>query len=434
MENNTQLRKDLSNTSVILGVFILGGFLTVIVHLRDAKALSALLWALACLTAGAVIGFLFGIPRVLQSDAGPDTQRKAEEAKGDSQSDRTTIYQVNTNLEQVSDWLTKIIVGLGLIELRNVPEHLNRASNFIAPGLGGPQYKAFAAGLILYFSLLGFLGFYLITRLFIAGAFKRADITGGLPITEQKKDEILNQDLSFRRGGSKLTGEAGETAKEIINVPLEKLTSLTDIVVWSKAQLSAGDYEKAVNGYSKAIQLSPDNVLLRLEYANALYLAKRPIAERETQLLRAYNMVKITPEIDPSIKMKVYRALTFHYLYVQPPDGFLNSIKYGEEYVADPDPRKIQSGGLWVNLAAAYGQKYKWLMQNEPGNKAELSAARSKALEAIHQALAIDRRGMWLKRLQTLLQKNVDKSPEDDDLEVFESDVEFRQLLALPPQ
>jgi tetratricopeptide (TPR) repeat protein len=404
----------------------------VIVHLRDAKALSALIWSLACLISGAVIGFLFGIPRVLQSDAVPGAQPKTEGAGSDSKTDRTPIYQVNTNLEQVSDWLTKIIVGLGLIELRNVPDYLNRASNFIAPGLGGLQYKSFAGGLILYFSLLGFIGFYLITRLFIAGAFRLADTTHGLPLTEQKKDEIINQDLSFRRGGSKLSGEAQEAAREIVQVPLETLTSLTDIIVWAKAQLSAGDYEKAVSGYSKAIQMTPDNVQLRLEYASALYLAKRPSSEREAQLIRAYNMVKVTPEIDPSIKMKVYRALTFHYLYFKPPEGFSNSIKYGEEYVNDPAPRKIQSGGLWVNLAAAYGQKYRWLRDKEPSNEAELAATRARALGAVQQALLIDKHGIWRKRLQTLMQRNVDKASDDDDLEVFEQDQEFRQLLGLP--
>jgi len=88
--------------------------------------------------------------------------------------------QVNTNLEQISDWLTKIIVGIGLIELRNLPELINRASAFIARGLestaeASSQGQGLAAAIIVYFAVAGFLGSYLMTRVYLAGAIKRAD-------------------------------------------------------------------------------------------------------------------------------------------------------------------------------------------------------------------------------------------------------------------
>src|SRR5258708_114242 len=54
----------------------------------------------AALTSGAVFGFLFGIPRANQE----------EKTTGLTGEFRDRLYQVNTNLEQISDWLTKIIV------------------------------------------------------------------------------------------------------------------------------------------------------------------------------------------------------------------------------------------------------------------------------------------------------------------------------------
>lgn len=55
-----------------------------------------LFWAIACFAIGVFLGFLFGIPRVLQrgsqSDAAPPSYR----------------LLVNTNLDDVSDWFTKI--------------------------------------------------------------------------------------------------------------------------------------------------------------------------------------------------------------------------------------------------------------------------------------------------------------------------------------
>ena len=50
------------------------------------------IWSLAALASGALLGFLFGVPRVQQSvDDGADAPRY-----------RLTV---NTNLEQISDWL-----------------------------------------------------------------------------------------------------------------------------------------------------------------------------------------------------------------------------------------------------------------------------------------------------------------------------------------
>ena len=84
---------------------------------------------------GGFVGFLFGIPRVLQDgqsgSAGPHPGVRPEAptnlrlpsgASASSPSAGSGFrINVNTNLEQISDWLTKIIVGLGLVELRNMP-------------------------------------------------------------------------------------------------------------------------------------------------------------------------------------------------------------------------------------------------------------------------------------------------------------------------
>jgi hypothetical protein len=125
--------------------------------------------------AGFLVGFLFGIPRVLQGDG----SRNSAPGSGGNYEQR-----VNTNLEQISDWLTKIIVGLGLVQLRTVPDHLYKAAqwmarsftpNFTPEKAASEAAVSFAGAFIIFFSILGFLGGYLTTRLFIAGAFGRAD-------------------------------------------------------------------------------------------------------------------------------------------------------------------------------------------------------------------------------------------------------------------
>lgn len=164
------LSDDLRYTSYFFYLFTLVGAGILWMHAGSWKvAATPLLWALSCLASGAAIGFLFGIPKILQSDNSTDAE-----------SNTAIAYrqQVNTNLEQISDWLTKIIVGLGLVQLRNMPEYLSRTAATLAASMGAAKDNiAFTSALIIYFSLVGFLFGYLTTRLFLAGAFARADQT-----------------------------------------------------------------------------------------------------------------------------------------------------------------------------------------------------------------------------------------------------------------
>jgi hypothetical protein len=133
---------------------------------------AALLWAQASMAAGAAVGFLFGIPRVLQDD---DREQLAADAKAEQRPRRGYRQLVNTNLEQISDWLTKIIVGIGLVELRRIPTHVARVGRRIAVDIGDQEGQMVGVALLLDFGTLGFLAGYLITRLMLAGLFRAAD-------------------------------------------------------------------------------------------------------------------------------------------------------------------------------------------------------------------------------------------------------------------
>jgi hypothetical protein len=124
----------------------------------------------AALMVGALLGFLFGIPRTLQGERPPDVLEDRGEGG------RAPEYRVNTNLEQISDWLTKILVGVGLVQLSSIIDALGRLADHLGPALGddttGP---AFALALVVYFAVSGFLVAYLWTRLNLTGAFARAE-------------------------------------------------------------------------------------------------------------------------------------------------------------------------------------------------------------------------------------------------------------------
>lgn len=450
-----KIADDIGPTGTVVIIAILVGLLfAALQHFSAAGSVpgrppfAAVLWSLACLIAGGFIGFLFGIPRILQSDTAANAAASAPAGpsppKGGAVAGQQvpSNYRPNTNLDQISEWLTKIIVGLGLVNLQKVPDQLNKASGFISQSLGGPEYKFFAGAIIVYFSLVGLLGTYLITRIYLSKIFERADVGRlGLAeiIPESEKQTLARSDLTNPERPN-LTDAEETIARKILDVPLESLASASDISAWSKAQFNARNYEKAVEGYRRAAELDLADPQTRLEFANALFYLGRSVTdeatrkklrdEAEQQLLRAYQLVQNSNS--PELRMKAYRALTFHYLYDPPPDGFSKTIKYGTEYRELDDPRKIQSGGLLVNLACAYSQKYMALKNKGEADLQTLCAARDEAYRVAAEALDIDKHQIWLKRLRQLLQKGAEKDPADNDLEIFEKDNKFRRLLSLP--
>lgn len=149
-----------------------------------ANAGVALLWALCSLTAGGGVGFLFGIPR---SGAAPAKAGLAAASGGKpgsavaaaaSDADRGNNLRPNTNLEEVSDWLTKIIVGLGLVNLADIGPGVLKIAALSAAGWTGIDAavaRSVAAALVVAFAVTGFLASYVYTRLFLQEAFGRAD-------------------------------------------------------------------------------------------------------------------------------------------------------------------------------------------------------------------------------------------------------------------
>src|SRR5262245_18087314 len=70
----------------------------------------------AALAGGVLVGFIFGIPRSLQEDRPAATPTDAAGATTPvagttGLTDRPLAYAGNTSLEQISDWLTNILVG-----------------------------------------------------------------------------------------------------------------------------------------------------------------------------------------------------------------------------------------------------------------------------------------------------------------------------------
>lgn len=155
---------------------------------------------------GGFLGFLFAIPH---SPAYSGAETPASQ------------YQPNTNLEQISDWLTKILVGVGLTQLVQLPAALQYFGGSIAPSLGGAPYGGiFSVAILIFFSVDGFLVGYLWTRKYYANELLQSDIKlESEQITAKKnKDNMEALDVAQKiltpQPGQKIPTQA-ELDKEI---------------------------------------------------------------------------------------------------------------------------------------------------------------------------------------------------------------------------
>ncbi|MCW3070524.1 MAG: hypothetical protein JWO44_414 [Bacteroidetes bacterium] len=161
----TNLLKTLTSLGLVL--LVIYGFRFDGTHLIIKVITTSLFLGFAYLMIGGVLGFLFGIPKTLQK----------ESKAGDDQ--QSTSFNANTNLEQISDWLTKIIVGVGLTQLYTIPHKIYRLGEIFAPYLGGEppatDAKIFGIVLFLFFVPVGFIYGYIYTRMYLPNMLADAD-------------------------------------------------------------------------------------------------------------------------------------------------------------------------------------------------------------------------------------------------------------------
>jgi hypothetical protein len=180
------------------------GFFSILVYAAQWDPYSFLriaslgiLLALAALLTGALLGFLFGIPRTLQQDSSAPA---AIPAIQEDQSVGQPEYRGNTNLEQISDWLTKILVGITLTQFPKIKEFLQRLVTYLSPGFGKDTHnQPFILGILVLFPICGFFIGYLLTRLYLPLALKKSDLEGR---RMKSLPEIDRQVIELRQVGA----------------------------------------------------------------------------------------------------------------------------------------------------------------------------------------------------------------------------------------
>ena len=84
-----------------------------------------------------------------------------------------STLKANTNLVEISDWLTKMIVGVGLYQLSTLPGKLRILADYFATSFGSPAApSALVMAILGYFGIFGFLLGYLWARIYLTKEFE----------------------------------------------------------------------------------------------------------------------------------------------------------------------------------------------------------------------------------------------------------------------
>lgn len=207
---------------------------------------TCLAMATAAVLAGVLMGFLFAIPRTGTAAASDVTNGSNVPDNPHPNGSRVT-HLPNTNLEQISDWLTKMMVGLGLTQLGKLPGAVRELQATLVPVLGtgsGPFGIALVAASLTF----GFVAAYLFTRLVISTDLYHA---------ESRLEEIAED---VRRTTKKLESNA----QEIADVRATALGALARTLVEN------GLFEQAIAEADRALAEDPNLVLGYIEKARAL--------------------------------------------------------------------------------------------------------------------------------------------------------------------
>jgi len=187
----------------------------------------------AAVCAGALLGFLFGIPKA-GSDGPPPASggsgsrtvqpNDSGTAGADVGASPGSSYRPSTNLEEVSDWLTKILIGVSLVQLKSIGEQLAELGQTVQCSLATPAVDATTHAaravtqsctgapigvaivtqtVVVAYLIIGFVVAYLWTRLYYGGIQKAADLSV-LRQLEERNQALVARLVAVRTANAEL--------------------------------------------------------------------------------------------------------------------------------------------------------------------------------------------------------------------------------------
>jgi hypothetical protein len=226
---------------LFLGLVPVVGYPIFIPEIGGRIIFIGLLLALASFIACFFTGTLFGMPK----------RNNKNGAKND--------YALNNGLIEISDWLTKIIVGLVLINLKEIPSYFISLGEYvsISTKYKGELLNIYTIGIVIYFGFLGLYIGYNYMRLVLSNKYKKADDRLLRKALEDEKEKVLKikeecnqKDLKINQIES-IIKDQEQITKTLIKKINEPEILQTDI----KSVVQKMVHSKEVNDDKKTIEL-----------------------------------------------------------------------------------------------------------------------------------------------------------------------------------
>jgi hypothetical protein len=238
-----------------------------------------LLIAGAAAAVGSLFGFVFGIPRTV------DVTVAADAAQGDNLAAPKATLATNTNLERISDWLTTLLIGATLVQIKDIVGWVGKLGTDLTVG-GSKANDAIVPIIVIYFFALSFLGVYLITRLYLTNALG----IGGSNL-QAPRVKPLNERLSAAAGSSRLE---------------ELKRALQDIDEWKSTGKNSDDPEINANAARIIIKLTARSGVQGRDTDLARFLGnavKNPDQKKKLQTeLSAGALTTGVTDVDAAVK------------------------------------------------------------------------------------------------------------------------------------
>jgi hypothetical protein len=378
--------------------------------------------ALASGATGGMLGFLFGIPRTLVGDK-PTNNGAAHTADA-------RFTRSNTNLEQVSDWLTKIVIGATLVEAKSIGGGLAGLGAYVedtARQLPGLNELTGLGGvvtiIIVLFFFAGFLTLYLQTRTFLSIMFARTEHVMADPELARAEMDILEEaacQISLQGPSAVIPPAARVIAERALGVRPGEVSDPAVLRQRGFAQVVLGQLGEGASTLKRAYVLTKDEELGRI-VSRLLARAARP-GEAKDLLGHVVLPAADAPLSDAEADALLTRM--FVSLYEPAPLGFNEAQRIGDSLDRQPaiagSPKRLAR--LELYRAAALGQCYGYTSAAHGGAE-ELARMRAAALAAAQKALAAD------PSVRPLLKDMLDGVGQDDDLKGFNGDPEFKAAI-----
>lgn len=274
---------------------------------------------------GGLVGFLFSLPRVLSGDpslvdAKGDGDHGAPASSQETRSrKRARLLGSNTNLERISEWLTTMLVGVGLTQIPSLFSYAAKFSDFVR--LNATVFAAtkdvpasagvlpLVAPLLLAIGVIsGFLFFYLYTRLALSPLFLKVEDILAREIEEEAVEAQAVE--GFRAAAAELADTWEDPGmRQVAAAPSISVGESLNIIM--NALYEEGGHERAITlgnrlASTKATELARYWYLMAAAFGQRHHaLRERPGAsKRELDFARlsALNAVKEALKRDPRMK------------------------------------------------------------------------------------------------------------------------------------